>query len=175
MFLDESGFLLQPLRKRVWAPCGQTPVRYPWARHDRLSVISALTVAPKALRFGLYYEILDHNCRTSDFLRFIQSVHRQLQRSMILVWDRLSAHCSAAAQLECTGSSWFESHFLPSYAPELDPVEFVWTQAKYHDLANWLPNNREELRLHLQTLLEQYRDNPDRLNSFFRIARLPIY
>jgi hypothetical protein len=40
VFLDESGFLLQPLRRRVWAPRGQTPVQYAWDRHDRITALS---------------------------------------------------------------------------------------------------------------------------------------
>ena len=39
VFLDESGFMLQPLRRRTWAPRGQTPVQYAWDRHDRFSVL----------------------------------------------------------------------------------------------------------------------------------------
>ena len=39
MFLDESGFMLQPLRRRTWAPRGQTPIHYAWDRHDRWSVM----------------------------------------------------------------------------------------------------------------------------------------
>jgi transposase len=174
VFLDESGFLLQPLRRKIWAPVGQTPIHYPWDRHDRLSVLCALTVAPWQQRFGLYYELLDHNCHADDMIRFLQAVHRSLRRTMLVIWDRLNVHRSAAAQLAQAGCSWLEPRWLPAYAPELDPVEFVWTQAKYGDLANWIPDDIHQLRVRLQELLEEYRHDPDRLYSFFRTARLPI-
>lgn len=93
---------------------------------------------------------------------------------MLLIWDRLSAHRSAAAQLAEAGCSWLAPRWLPGYAPELDPVEFVWTQAKYGDLANWIPQDIDDLHIHLQQLLEEYRHDPVRLHSFFRNARLPI-
>ena len=165
---------MQPLRRQVWAPVGQTPVRYPWDRHDRLTVICALTVAPWEQRFGLYYDLLDHNCHAVDLMRFLQLVHLRLRRTMLLVWDRLSAHRSAAAQLERAGRSWLQPRWLPSYAPELDPVEFVWTHSKYDDLANWIPEDLDDLRRHVVLLLDEYRRDPARLCSFFRIARLPI-
>ena len=41
VFLDESGFMLQPLRRRTWAPSGQTPLQDAWDRHDRLSVVGS--------------------------------------------------------------------------------------------------------------------------------------
>jgi transposase len=165
---------LQPLRRKVWAPTGQTPIRYPWERHDRLSVACALTVAPWEQRFGLYYDLLNHNYHADDMMRFLRSVHNHLRRPILLVWDRLNVHRSAAAQLEGHGCPWLQPRWLPAYAPELDPVEFVWTQAKYGDLANWIPEDINDLRRQLLHFLEQYRHQPDRLYSFFRIARLPI-
>jgi hypothetical protein len=131
---------------------GQTPVRYPWDRHDRLSVICALTVAPWAQRFSLYYDLLDHNCHAVDLMRFLRLVHSHLRRSMLLVWDRLNAHRSAAAQLRQAGCCWLQPRWLPSYAPELDPVEFVWTQSKYGDLANRIPEDLNDLRCQLVSL-----------------------
>jgi hypothetical protein len=174
IFLDESGFMLQPLRRKTWAPTGHTPIQHPSQRHDRLSVMCALTVAPRAQRFGLYYELLDHNCHAEDFVRFIRVLHRHLGRTMLLIWDRLNAHRTAAKQLAQAGCAWVEPRWLPGYAPELDPVEFVWTQAKYADLANWIPQDIDDVRTQLTQVLEQYRHDPNRLYSFFSNAELPI-
>jgi hypothetical protein len=59
--LDESGFMLQPVVRRTWAPQGQTPIQYSWDWHDRLSVITAITLAPIYCRLGVYFQIHDHN------------------------------------------------------------------------------------------------------------------
>src|SRR5690606_27272177 len=45
-FIDETGFRLQPVNRRTWAPCGETPVQRAWDRYDRLSVIGAITISP---------------------------------------------------------------------------------------------------------------------------------
>jgi hypothetical protein len=134
----------------------------------------ALTVAPWAQRFGLYYELLDHNCHAADFECFLRTIHRRLGRPLLLIWDRLNAHRSAAKHLSEDGCSWVQPRWLPGYAPELDPVEFVWTQAKYGDLANWIPQDINEVRRQLTSLLEQYRHDPARLYSFFTNAQLLI-
>lgn len=174
VFLDESGFLLQPLRRDTWGPVGTTLVRYPWQRHDRLSVICALTVAPWAQRFGLYYRIAHHNIHALDVVQFLHEVHQHLRRRLILIWDRWQVHTSAAAWLRHDGCTWLRSAWLPSYAPELDPVEFVWTHLKYVDLANWIPNDIQEVESHLRACLEDYRHDRDRLYSFFQTAHLDI-
>lgn len=45
--LDEAGFMLAPLARRTLAPRGQTPILDCSDRHDRISVISAITLSPQ--------------------------------------------------------------------------------------------------------------------------------
>ncbi len=45
--LDESGFMLAPLVRRTLAPRGKTPIVDCSDSHDRISVISAITVSPR--------------------------------------------------------------------------------------------------------------------------------
>jgi hypothetical protein len=72
--------------------------------------------APTTTRLGLYYELLDHNARTGYFIQFVREVHDHLRRPIILVWDRLSAHRSAARQMLADGSAWLHLAWLPPYA-----------------------------------------------------------
>jgi hypothetical protein len=174
VFLDESGFLLQPLRRRVWAPRGQTPVQYAWDRRDRITAMAALTRAPWAQRFGLYYDLLHHNARTADVVRFLRQVHHRLRRPLLLVCDRLPAHRSAVRRLRQAGCSWLEVSWLPSYAPDLDPVENLWNQSKYGQLANFIPDNISQLREILDDLFQDYRRDPGRLDSFFQATHLML-
>jgi putative transposase len=120
----------------------------------------------------LYYELLDHNARTADFVRFLREVHAHLRRPIILVCDRLPAHRSAVRRLLREGAHWLHIEWLPAYAPELDPVEDVWNQSKCGDLANVIPDGINELHMALDRLLETYRHEPNRLHSFFQAARL---
>lgn len=58
VFVDESGFMLMGTVCRTWAPRGETPqIRYRY-KHDRLSVISGLSLSPRRQRVGLYYSSL---------------------------------------------------------------------------------------------------------------------
>ncbi len=127
---------------------------------------------PWALRLGLYYELLDHNARTEDFMRFVCEVHGHLRRTIILVWDRLPAHRSAARRLLQEGASWLQVEWLPPYAPDLDPVEDVWNQSKYGALANVIPEDIQALHSELDHVLDTFRHEPNRLHSFFDAAHL---
>lgn len=149
-----------------------TPVQHVWNRHDRITALAAVTRAPWASRLGLYYELLDHNARTADFIRFLREVHAHLRRPIILVCDRLPAHRSAVGRLIREGAGWLHVEWLTAYAPELDPVEDVWNQSKCGDLANVVPDAINELHIALNRLLGTYRHEPNRLHSFFQAARL---
>jgi len=162
--------MLQPLRRRTWAPRGQTPVQFAWDRHDRFSVLGALSLAPWALRIGLYFRLFDHNVTAIDVVKFVKQLHRQLGRRLILVWDRWSVHRSAARQL--ARYDWLQVEYLPAYAPELNPVEQVWNHTKYGDLANFVPPDADNLRLSIVDSLAHQRTDQRLKYSCFRHAQL---
>lgn len=162
--------MLQPLRRRTWAPRGQTPLQFAWDRHDRFSVLGALSLAPWALRIGLYFRLFDHNVTAADVVEFVKQLHRQLGRRLILVWDRWSVHRSAARQL--AKYDWLEVEYLPAYAPELNSVEQVWNHTKYGDLANFVPADADNLRRSIVDSLTHQRTDQRLKYSCFRHAQL---
>jgi transposase len=143
VFLDESGFMLQPLVRRTWALRGQTPVLKSWDRRERLSVISAVTVSPTRKRFGLYFMVQRENVKTDAVKHFLRQLRKHLPRGMVAVMDRLNAHRSAARAMEKT--RWCKVEWLPAYAPELNPVEYIWSNIKYGKLANFVATDVDHL------------------------------
>ena len=174
MFADESGFMLQPLRRRTWAPRGETPLQYAWDRHDRLSVISALSLSPRQHRIGLYFRVCSHNIQAPDFKAFVLDVHRQLRRKIILICDRYSVHRKAVRQLKDEGHDWLTVEWLPGYAPDLNPVEAIWNHTKYSDLANFIPNDIDHLFDSVADSLDDQCFNASLKRSFFRSAQLDL-
>ena len=166
--------MLQPVVRRTWAPQGETPIHYSWDRHDRLSVISALTVSPQRRRLGLYFDIHDHNIRADDFEEFIARLLRRFPRGIMLVMDRWQVHRSAARRLvERFGARvWIE--WLPAYAPELNPDEQVWRHTKHADLANYIPDDVLELGRSISASIRKTRDRETLLQSFFKRAKLKL-
>jgi len=174
VLIDESGFMLQPVVRRTWAPKGKTPIQYSWDRHDRLSVISAITLSPVLERLGLYFSIHNHNITFEEVMAFLTTIHRCLRRKFILVLDRLSAHRKAVRLLQAAHPDWFEVVWLPAYAPELNPVEMVWNRTKYTDLANFIPEDVHDLHQAVTASLDNTRTQGDLIRSFFQHARLEL-
>ncbi|MDA0660824.1 MAG: transposase, partial [Planctomycetota bacterium] len=75
-FIDETGFRLQPVNRRTWAPRGQTPVQRAWDRYDRLSVISDVTLSPRRRTIGIPFQIHNDNIRTAEAVDFIKALRK---------------------------------------------------------------------------------------------------
>ena len=174
MFLDETGLMLQPLVRRTWAPRGQTPVIRSWDRHDRWSVMGALTVAPWALRLNFYFEFFSHNIQAEEVAAFLCHLHQHLGRLLIVVLDRWGVHRKAVRLLQERGVRWLQPEWLPAYAPELNPTEHIWNHTKWGDLANFVPTDKEHLRQAAQQSFVDQHHDPTRLYSCFQAAELHL-
>ncbi len=166
--------MLQPVCRRTWAPRGQTPLLRQWARRERLSAISALTVAPRRRRFGLYWALHPHNIRRAEVLRFLQALQRHRPHGFTLLWDRHRPHRATCV------TTWLAQHrrivveWLPAYAPELNAVEPVWSHTKYGDLANFTPDDLAALEGAVVSSLVHTRSQRTLLAAFLRATGLEL-
>jgi hypothetical protein len=137
---------MAPLLRRSWAPRGSAPViRQRTANHQKVSAIAALSVYPARRRVGLWFRLHPgQEIRWPKALGFVRSLLRQLRGPLILIWDRLNAHRAAKRRLD--GLRRLAVEFLPPYAPELNPVENVWSHLKMNPLANLPIHELNELR-----------------------------
>ena len=142
-FADEAGQTLRPARARTWAPRGHTPVvRVTGKGSGRIS-IAALTCYKPDQKSRLIYRVMLHRGRKGekkgfrehDFAALLDAAHQQLGGPIVLVWDNLGGHTSALMRQLVAARTWLRVYQLPSYAPELNPVESVWSHLK-RSLAN---------------------------------------
>jgi len=165
---------LQPVKRRTWALRGQTPVQRAWDRHDRLSVIGAVTLSPQRQSIRLFFGVGHENIRTARVAAFLKYVRYELRKPIVVVLDRFSAHRSAARQLADEGATNIRFEWLPAYAPDLNPVEALWSYTKYADLANFIPPNATALRHAVCHSINQQADRQPLLRSFFHAAKLKL-
>jgi transposase len=166
--------MLQPTVRRTWAPKGQTPVHYSWDRRDRLSAISAVTLSPHRRRLGLYFDVFERNITTDQAEGFVAALLEHFPKGVILVWDRWSVHRSAAGRLARRFPRRLHIEWLPPYAPDLNPDEQVWNPTKYTDLANFIPDDIEQLSRSVRKSLCGTHSKQNLLRSFFKHVGPPI-
>jgi transposase len=136
VFVDETGFSERPPLRRSWAPRGETPVvRMRGRSWRRVSGIGALAYrldgSDQRVLFGMH----DDATRTEHVLRFLAHLRRHLDGRVLLVWDGLNPHRSPSVKKRLAQYAW-QAERLPAYAPELNPVEGLWSWMKGTALAN---------------------------------------
>jgi transposase len=68
---------------------------------------------------------------------FLKQLLRAIPGKLLIVWDGLAAHRSRLVrEFIQTLNGHIETLRLPAYAPELNPVEYLWAHLKQHELPN---------------------------------------
>jgi transposase len=171
IFTDESGFYLLPAVLRTYGPKGETPVLPHRAGRDHLSVMGGVTVE------GKVYTLVRHKTLNEwHTIRFLQHLRVQAGKPLLVVWDGSPIHRSGEVQGFLTGIGVKEITVarLPGYAPDLNPVEWLWKQLKYVELPNKACMDLEELHLEFHLAIGRVRQRPALIDSFFEGAGLPI-
>ncbi|GAB2450793.1 hypothetical protein GCM10027187_18270 [Streptosporangium sandarakinum] len=71
----------------------------------------------------------------TDYRNLIQVAH-QLGGPIVLVWDNLNAHLTAGIRRYITERDWLTVYQLPTYVPDLNPVEGIWSILRRTTMAN---------------------------------------
>ena len=95
----------------------------------------------------------------TDYARLLDAAHQQLHGPIVLVWDNLPTHVSRTMRQLIAARSWLTVYQLPAYAPELNPVEAVWSNLK-RSLANLTKQGIDQLTALVKTRLKPMEYRP---------------
>jgi putative transposase len=168
VFEDEAGQTLRPPKARTWGRRGHTPLIPVSGKGSGRISIAGLTCYRPGQRSRLIYRTLVHRNRKGerrsfgerDYIGLLDAAHQQLRGPIVLVWDNLNTHISAAMRAMIEARDWLHVIRLPAYAPDLNPTEGVWSHLK-RSIGNLAVHGVE----HLQTIIKnrlksiQYRDD----------------
>ncbi len=167
MWVDEAGFYLLPARVRTYAPRGRTPVLHVPLTRDHLSAISALTTSGRVLM-----HVQEEAFRGPQVVRFLHHLLQHLAGKLLVIWDGAPIHRSKVVKafLSEGGAErvWLEQ--LPSYAPELNPVEGIWRYLKRVRLRNVCCRTLTELRYELRLATANLRHKASVLASLPKLC-----
>jgi transposase len=167
---------MHPVVRRTWAPRGQTPVLQQRTRHHRkVSTIGGISISPHRRRLGWYLQFhSDQAIRQEQIVGFLRHLLAHLRGSVIVVWDRLSAHRGSLVRRYARRQHRLLLEELPPYAPELNPNEYGWSHLKYGALANFAPHDLDELEHSVLLAACHARTRQALLRSFVHATKLPI-
>lgn len=169
VFVDESGLSERPSVVRTWAPKGQTPQLVFSHSWGKISVIAGITW------WEFYFRLYPGSIKGREAAEFLGRLRRQIGRKLLVIWDGLAVHRSRTVQrhVEQTRGKVVLAR-LPAYAPELNPVEYIWGHLKGHALGNFCPKDLTHLGREARRQLRRSQRRRTLIRSFWQQAELSL-
>jgi transposase len=177
VFWDESGISLLPVTRRTWAPRGHTPVirhRFNWKRASMAAALCYGSDGPSAA-VAFHHQLDAYD--TDSLIGALGELRRFLGgQKATLLWDGLPAHRSKAmAAWLGRQRSWLVVERLPGYAPDLNPVEALWSNLEGVELANLAGDTLQEVIAAAERGIHRIRQTHHLAYSFLRYCGLPLW
>ena len=147
-----------------------------FGRHrDKVSTIAAISVAPRRRWVGLYWRTdPGHYIDAAAVAAFLEGLLRHLHGEVIAVWDGGSNHKGPLIRDLLSRYPRLHLERLPAYAPDLNPVEFVWSYLKYGLMANFVPRDVRDLDRVVNEHMDELAVRPALVRSLWRGSKLPF-
>ena len=157
----------RPHRCRTWAPRGQTPVLQYHFNWKKISVAAGMTM------WNFLFQIFPESMGKEEVVQFLGHLLRHLSGRLLIVWDRLPAHRSRlVADFMAAQDDRITFEYLPPYAPELNPVEYLWGHWKQHELPNVCAKDFWSLNENARRTLRRLRRRPKLITAFWKQSSL---
>lgn len=167
---------MAPLVRRSQAPRGRTPILNQKAsRREKVSVIAALSLAPHRNRLGMYFKTRPKGYFDSVAVAgFLRELLRHLRGKVVVIWDNGNMHKGEPIRAVLRAFPRLTLEHLPPYAPDLNPVEWLWSYLKYGEMANFAPRDAAHLDGVVTGHLKAIRRKPGRMKGFYAGAKLRL-
>lgn len=169
-FSDEAGFQSDPTLGKTYGLKGQTPVVQTSGQRQSINAISAVNAQ------GAFWAMTyDGRLNAESFVLFLKNFMKGRRNRVFLVVDGHPAHRAKGAKKYIESlKGRLELHFLPPYAPDLNPDEFVWHHMKANGVSKKPLKKNESLRRRVENDLRDLSSNPKLIRSLFN-AKSVVY
>lgn len=162
-FLDEAGFKSDPNLGRTYGLKGKTPEVRTSGQRQKVNAISAVNA-----RGEFWFTVYTGNLNATKFVEFLKAFMKHRKHPVFLVVDGLPAHkANVVKEYVRSLKGRLELHFLPPYAPDLNPDEYVWGYVKTNGLSKKPLKQNESLRSRVESDLMAVKKNRVLVSSFF--------
>jgi len=163
-FIDEAGVRSDAALQRTWGAKGKTPIVATSGQRQQVNAISAVNATG-----AFWYDVYSGKFNAQLFISKLKAFLRNRRRPVFLVLDGHPAHRAkiVAAYVQSLEGR-LELHFLPGYAPDLNPDEFVWNHLRQNGVTKKPLRQNEQLKDRVEKDLAQIKSSPRLVRSFFR-------
>jgi transposase len=166
-----------PVRRRTWAPVGRTPVICHHFKWKPASMAAGLCYGSRGggAQLAFHHQLDAYD--TDTLIGALEGLRRFLGgQKTTPVWDGLPAHRSKVMHAWLRRQrSWLVMEPLPAYAPELNPVEALWSSLKGVELANLAGDTLDDVIEAAERGIQRIRGTPHLAFLFLRACGLSLW
>jgi len=123
--------------------------------------------------WSFYFRLYPTTMHAPQVVDFLGHLLRHLPGKLLVVWDGLPAHrARLVSEFIRAQRGRLAIEWSPGYAPELNPVEYIWGYWKRHELPNFCPRDFDQLSHHARRALARMRRRPTLVMAFWEQAEL---
>jgi DDE superfamily endonuclease len=162
--------------RRTWAPRGQPPTLTHPFNWKKASMAAGRCYGVRGGGAQLCFHITAGNYDTDRLIEVLGELRRFLGgEKATLLWDGRPSHRSRAMRAWLNRQrSWLVVERLPAYAPDLNPVEGLWSSLKAVELANLTATSLGEVIDQAHRGIDRVRRTPQLAYSFLRRTGLSV-
>ncbi|QIK38535.1 hypothetical protein GWK36_11680 [Caldichromatium japonicum] len=132
--------LAQPRRPTAIGQPGSQPARLAGSKLEVLTFADAGCCARAqchSTQIVHYFRLFPGSIKSPQLVEFLIALTRQIKGKLLIIWDGLMAHKSQLLrEFVASKGDHIVLDYLPAYAPELNPVEYVWGYLKNREIAS---------------------------------------
>ena len=163
-FQDESGIRSDFHSGKTWAVKGQTPVIETTGARFGLNMVGAIST-----RGQLRFMVVKGSVNSEKICDFLERLMHNTEKPVYLIWDGHPTHRSKKVkEYIASFDGKLEVFALPSYSPELNPVEQAWNNVKGHGIGRKKIFGPDQLKAAVLGQLRKLQKLPAIVKSFFR-------
>lgn len=165
---DETGVQNNDNIGRSFSPKGKTPVIKNPGKRIRMNMISAITNKGH-VRFMIYSDKMNQQ----QLIKFLKRLIKSTENKVFVILDNLKVHHGKIVK------KWAQENedqirlfYIPSYAPELNPDEYLNRDLKKNVNAKRFPKNDNELKSNLTSFMKKLQKRPSRVCNYFNASNI---
>ena len=166
LWLDECTIKEHPTLTSVWSQQGTRPRIKTSGKHGKLHIFGAVDTER-----GKVYRQLSSSLKADAFKKFLQQVLTRCSTSKVVaIMDNAKAHHARLIHSFIEGEKGrLAVIYLPTYAPELNPIERLWKWLRQVVTHNFCFDTLNKLKAALQKFFAYVARNPHIIKRTCRV------
>ena len=167
LFIDESSFAMWGSLSYTWGVKGQQPIVMTSGSRKAYKMFGAIDYDTGKL----FYKGIEGKLDSESYIEFLTEILEKTNQKIIIIHDGAPYHKSQCVEDFLATQERISCYRLPSYCPELNPIEHLWKKCKWMATHHIFFPTFDELVIRVESTMDYFYRCPSEILSLFGLYR----